>query len=143
MPPAPIETAGIVLGPGADLATIGAGEHEVETRNVFTNSEVRDRSHRGLEDHHPRQLHRARTGWHRAATLENGIVVNDGLTSKAEETEVGGLLSSTETATPACDGACNAIVTDGGSGITIDGETAGLGHRSVIRGNLTGWRRTG
>jgi Periplasmic copper-binding protein (NosD) len=135
---APIDSAGIVLEPGADLATIGAGEREVETRNVFTNSEA------GIEVIGASKtkilgnyigVEPDGTG---PATLTSGIVVTDGPITKAEETEVGGVLSAAEAATPACDGACNAIATEGGFGIAIAGESAGLDHRSRIRGNLVG-----
>ncbi len=141
---APIETAGIVLRPGADRATIGAGEREAETRNVFTHSET------GIE-----VIGAAKTkilgnyigvepDGAGPATLVIGIAIVDGPTSKAEETEVGGVLSPAEAATPVCDGACNVVATEGPFyGIAILGETAGPGHQSRIRGNLIGLEADG
>lgn len=134
----PIDTAGMVLEPDADLARIGAGEDEAETRNVFTNSET------GIE-----VIGAAKTkilgnyigvqpDGKGPTTLESAIVVVDGPTSKAEETEIGGVLSAAEAATPACDGACNVIANQGFTGVTIFGETTGPGHQSRIRGNYLG-----
>jgi CSLREA domain-containing protein len=140
---APIETAGIVLEASADLGIIGAGEHEAEMRNVFTHSDT------GIEVVGAAKtkilgnyigLKPDGTG---PATLSNGVVILDGLIVKAEETEVGGVLSPAQASTAACDGACNAIATEGGFGIAIAGETAGLGHRNVIRGNLLGLEADG
>jgi hypothetical protein len=135
---APIQEAGIVIGPGADLATIGAGEHEAEARNVFTNSgagiEVVGASGTKILGNYV-GVEPDGAG---PATVANGIVVDDGLVTKAEETEVGGVLSAAQAATPACDGACNVIATEGGYGIAILGETGTAGHRSRIRGNLVG-----
>ena len=139
----PITTAGIVLEAGADLATIGAGEREAETRNVFTNSESGIEvigasktkilgNYIGLEPDGAGP-----------ATLSNAVVVLDSMATKAEETEVGGVLSSAEAKTAACDGACNAIATEGSAGIVVLGATAGLGHRSHIRGNQLGLAANG
>lgn len=139
----PTSEAGIVLESGADLARIGAGEHEAETRNVFTNSdtgiEVVGASKAKILGNYI-GIEPDGTG---PATLTNGVAIHDGLARKAEEVEVGGALSSAEAASPACDGACNVIVADGGRGVVIAGETGVAGHRSRIRGNLIGLAANG
>ncbi|MBS1678339.1 MAG: hypothetical protein JST08_13250 [Actinobacteria bacterium] len=140
---APIGTTGIIVEPGADGATIGAGEHEAETRNVFTNGEA------GIE-----VIGASKTkilgnyigvepDGAGPTTLTNGIVVADAPPFLAEETEVGGVLSAAEAATPACDGPCNVIAAEGAFGIAIIGETPGPGHQSRIRGNLIGLEADG
>jgi hypothetical protein len=143
--PDAIGKAGIVLGPGSDEALIGAAEGDEElTRNVFGNSEVGifvdGASHTkilgnyigvGPEGNGP-------------ASLEVGVrIVNaEGPpVSKAEENEVGGVLTAGQAASTKCDGACNVIATQGvGVDLTDAGETEveAASGPTTIRGNYLG-----
>lgn len=136
---APIDTAGILLEPDANLATIGAGENEAETRNVFTHGEAGIRIEGASKTRILGNYIGVEPDGAAPSTLESGIVVFDGPATKAEETEIGGVLTAAEAATPVCDGACNVIATEGFLyGILIAGETVGPGHQSHIRGNFIG-----
>jgi hypothetical protein len=137
----PIQGMGLVLRDGADGAIIGAGEHEAETRNVFTNSQVGIEVYGASKTKILGNYIGVGPDGSGPATVGIGVDVHNGPAAKAEETEIGGILSATEAGTPVCDGACNVITTDGSTAIVIYGEATG--KRSVVRGNFVGLEADG
>ena len=140
---APIQTEALVLRSGADGAIIGAGEHEAETRNVFTHSSVGIEIYGASKTKVLGNYIGVEPDGSEPATVGLGVYVHNGPTLNAEETEIGGVLSTTEAETPVCDGACNVITTDGATAISIYGEAASPGHRSIVRGNFIGLEADG
>ena len=135
-----ISGAGILLGAGADKATIGADEFELANRNVFANAEVGVQ----IEGASKTQIRGNYIGVGPAGTaaagLTDGVRIIDTLTSPAEENEVGGILTGPQVGTAACDGACNVIATESGNGVTLSDPSAGTAASgpTTIRGNYLG-----
>jgi hypothetical protein len=136
----PIAAAGILLGSGADEATIGGSE--ASERNVFTNATV------GVELEGASKvkilgnyLGVGPTGIG-AASLEEGVRIVDTMSSPAEENEVGGILTGPEVGTTKCDGPCNVIATHLGQGVNLAGSAAepatAASGPTTIRGNYLG-----
>jgi hypothetical protein len=113
----PIGRAGILLGPGADGATIGGTE--ASARNVFANAEV------GVEIEGA-SLAEVRGNYigvgplgAGTASLETGVRIVDSPTLEARFDEIGGALDATEIAEHECVGACNVIATNEGAAIDL------------------------
>jgi hypothetical protein len=140
---ATIGTAGILLGPGADEATIG-GTEEGE-RNVFAHAEVGVQ----IEGASKTKVLGDYIGVSPAGTdvagLAEGVRIADALGSPAEENEVGGTLTSGQMATNVCDGPCNAIATENGNGVSLSDPNAGMAASgpTTISGNYLGLQPSG
>jgi hypothetical protein len=143
--------AGIRLEPGADSAVIG-GKLEAE-RDVFTRASagiyVDGASSASIEGN---DIGVRPDGAYLASTsLSVGVrIVDDATTTpsvKAEDDEVGGVLSAPEATSPECDGPCNVIATNGGRGIDLSGENGepveAASGPTTIRGNFIGLARDG
>jgi hypothetical protein len=141
--PEPIQEAGMIIGPEADEATIG-GTEESE-RNVFANAEVGVQ----IEGASKTQIRGNYIGVEPAGTaaagLTDGVRIVDALTSPAEENEVGGIVTGPQVGTAACDGACNVIATESGSGVTLSDPSVGSAASgpTTIRGNYLGLAPSG
>jgi hypothetical protein len=136
----PIAAAGILLGSGADEATIGGAE--ASERNVFANATV------GVELEGASKvkilgdyLGVGPTGLG-VASLEEGVRIVDTMSSPAEENEVGGILTGPEVGTTRCDGPCNVIATHLGQGVNLAGSAAepatAASGPTTIRANYLG-----
>jgi Periplasmic copper-binding protein (NosD) len=139
----PITNAGIVLGPGADEARIGAATAEAANRNVFTNSKV------GVlvEGASKAKILGNYIGVDQEGKVPESVEVGVGIVdagpgAEAEEDEVGGELTPGQASSLICDGACNVIATESGVAIDLSGER-GIGGEAAsgptyIRGNYLG-----
>jgi hypothetical protein len=142
----PIATAGIVLGPGSDEAVIGAADgHEGETRNVFGHSDVGVFIEGASKTKILGNYIGVGPDGTTSTVLANGVRIVDagGLPPVgAEENEVGGVLTASQASSPACDGPCNVIATEGGVGVDLTGEAGELvepaSGPTTIRGNYLG-----
>lgn len=119
------ENAGVYLNREADGATIG-GDEEAD-RNSFGHSEVgvivRGASNTSIRGNYFGTIEGSLS---LTATLEVGIQVGDDSETPtgAEDTRIGGELTTAEAASAACDGPCNVIVTQGGVGIKLHGSVS-------------------
>jgi Periplasmic copper-binding protein (NosD) len=135
--------AGIVVGPGAEGATIG-GTDELD-RNVFgfgaAGIVLEGASHTAIEGNYigvePDGITPA------ALPVGVRIVDTEGAPGvKALENEVGGVLTKAQADSNGCDGACNVIVTERGTAIDLAGESGepveAASGPTTIRGNFIG-----
>lgn len=139
----PIAQSGILLGPGADEATIG-GTEEGE-RNVFANANIgiaiEGASQTKVQGNY---IGVGPTGAG-TASLETGVQIVDAKgppVAKAEKNVIGGALTAVEAAKGECVGPCNVIATQNGLGIDLAGDlgdpvTAASGP-TTISGNYIG-----
>jgi hypothetical protein len=138
------DTAGILLGPGSDGAVIGAEEEEETNRNVFGNSSVGIEIEGASDTKILGNYIGVDPEGDGPATLEIGVRIVDGPVTPAQHNEVGGKLSPDQAASTICDGACNVIATDAGTGIDLAGNTTepatGPTH---ISGNFLGLEADG
>jgi CSLREA domain-containing protein len=136
-----IDTAGILLGPGADGATIGSDQLELANRNVFANSELGIELDGASDTKILGNYFGVGPDGEGPATLTNGISVTDysGVPPRlARHNDIGGVLTGSQAATANCDGACNVIAVDGGFGVSIAGESSGPAEPTTVRGNFVG-----
>jgi CSLREA domain-containing protein len=143
--PDPIGTAGIVLGPGSDEAVIGTDEFEEATRNVFGNSEVGVFVDGASETTIEGNYIGVGPDGAISSALTTGVEIVDAKGppgSKAEENDVGGILTPAQAASTNCDGPCNVIVTDGDPAVDLTGEAGEpvepASGPTTIRGNYLG-----
>ena len=143
--PSPIGQAGILLGPGADEATIGDGT--VDNRNVFTHGDIGIDIDGASDARILGNYIGVGPEGKGPATLNSGIEISDRNLplplALTEHNEVGGVLTPAEASTPACDGPCNVIATDGGTGVYVEGQTDETAEPTRIRGNYLGLEADG
>jgi hypothetical protein len=135
--PAPIGTGAIFIFPGGHGAAVTSGELGGEPRNVFTNSifgVVVTGSGVKVQGNY--------IGVGPDGDTAAGVVFPVKVEAFASEdpvegTEIGGELTGSQAASPACDGPCNVIVSKGGAAIGLNAES-GLeapAGPTTIRGN--------
>jgi hypothetical protein len=144
----PVFGPAIVLGPGADGATIGGEEMEDGEggfRNVFANAEtgveVKGASKAKIQGNY----FGVRPAGDEAESLEIGIRILDAGGAEAKENEVGGVLTPGEAQSVVCDGFCNVIATEEGQGVELSGptaESAATGPTQIL-GNYIGLKPDG
>jgi CSLREA domain-containing protein len=139
------ESAGLVLGPGADGATIGLAEDEEVNRNVFDSSKEAIRIEGASEAKILGNYIGVDPEGGGPASLQVGVTIVDAEEapgSEAKEDEVGGILSPGQASSAGCDGPCNVIATEGGNAVDLTGQP-GEGVKAAsgptwIRGNYLG-----
>ena len=136
--PNAITDVGLLLGPGADGATIGGGTES--TRNVFTHAEL------GIRIEGASQatilgnyIGVGPTG--EAAGLDDGVRIFDVPAWEAQGNEIGGERTSA-VGTTECGGACNVLATESGVAIDLAGTSSqpriAASGPTTILGNFIG-----